>query len=182
MPGRTPADAVRNYIEPLQTAVSCLDGVAKILVTARVHRVGDLGAWILNGPDGMALHGFGTFYAQQQFELVETSEEHRQYKAGEHYRVSTREYIYRLALDTGEQIRWHWHPKGNSPERRPHIHPSFNLKAHLPGSRVALEDVIEGCIQLGARASCDDWRQKLGETGGVHKLYRTWVDDPNEGR
>ena len=56
MPGRTPAEAIRNYVDPLQKAVSCLDGVAKILLTQRVTRIGDHGAWILNGPDGMALH------------------------------------------------------------------------------------------------------------------------------
>jgi hypothetical protein len=63
MPGRTPAEAIRNYIDPLQRAVSCLEGVAKILLTQRVHRIGDIGAWILNGPDGMPLRGFGTLYA-----------------------------------------------------------------------------------------------------------------------
>jgi hypothetical protein len=182
MPGRTPAEAVSNYIDPLQVAVSCLDGVAKILLTERVHRVGDSGAWILNGPDGMPLRGFGTFYAQQRFELVETSEEHREYEPREKFRVTTREYIYRVELRTGQEIRWHWHPEGSSPHRRPHVHPSFNLRAHLPGPRIALEDVIEGCIELGARPACDDWKQRLAETGGVHKLYRTWINDPEERR
>lgn len=180
MPGRTPAEAVKNYVGPLQKAVSCLEGVAKILLTQRVQRVGDHGAWILNGPDGMSLRGFGTFYAQQRFELVETSEEHREYAPAERYRVTTREYIYRVELDTGQQIRWHWHPEGRSSERRPHVHPSFNLKAHLPGPRIALEDVIEGCIELGALPACDDWKQRLAETGGVHKLYRTWINEPGD--
>jgi hypothetical protein len=134
-----------------------LEGVAKILLTQRVQRINDHGAWILNGLDGMSLRGFGTFYAQQCFELVETSAEHREYAPAERYRVTTREYIYRVELDTGQQIRWHWHPEGRSSERRPHVHPSFNLKAHLPGPRIALEDVIEGCIELGARPACDDW-------------------------
>jgi hypothetical protein len=140
-----------------------------------------VGAWILNGPDGMPLRNFGVLFAQQRFELVHTSEDHFQY-SNERFRVTTHEYIYRLELRTGEQIRWHWHPRGNSPERRPHIHPSFNLKAHLPGPRIALEDVIEGCIELGAPASCSDWKDRLAETGGVHKLYRSWVDDPEEMR
>ena len=182
MPGRTPAEAVSNYVDPLQKAVSCLEGVAKILLTQRVHHIGDYGAWILNGPDGMPLRGFGTFHAQQRFELVETSEAHREYAPRERFRVTTHEYIYRVKLDSGPQIRWHWHPEGSSPERRPHIHPSFNLKAHLPCSRIALEDVIESCIELGARPACSDWKQRLAETGGVHKLYRTWVNQPGEPR
>ncbi|BBZ27071.1 hypothetical protein MMAD_13660 [Mycolicibacterium madagascariense] len=182
MPGRTASEALRNYIDPLQAALSCLDGVAKVRLTERVHQVGDTGAWILNGPDGMSLRDFGTLHAQQRFELVATSEEHRAYRPPEKFRISTREYIYKLEMQTGQQIRWHWHPMGNSPERRPHIHPSFNIKAHLPGSRVVLEDIIEGCIELGAKPSCDDWKARLMETGGVHKLYRTWVDDPDERR
>jgi hypothetical protein len=180
MPGRTPAEAVKNYVDPIQKAVSCLEGVAKIRLRQRAQCIGDLGAWILNGPDGMPLPRFGTFYAQQRCALVETSQEHREYEPGERYRVSTREYIYRVELHTGQQICWHWHPEGNSSERRPHIHLSFNLKAHLPGPRIALEDVIEGCIELGARPACDDWKHRLAETGGVHKLYRTWVNEPDE--
>ena len=63
-------------------------------------------------------------------------------------------------------------------EKRPHMHPSFNPKAHMPGPRIAIEDVIEGCIQIGARRSCGDWKERLLETGTTHKLYRTWVDSP----
>ena len=47
---------------------------------------------------------------------------------------------------------------------------------------MALEDIVEGCIELGALPSCPDWKERLLETGGVHKLYRTWVDDPDEQR
>ncbi|KMV21596.1 hypothetical protein BMW24_022930 [Mycobacterium heckeshornense] len=130
----------------------------------------------------MRLPRFGTFYAQQRFELIETSEEHREYAPSERYRVTTREYIYRVELEAGPEIRWHWHPDGNSPEHRPHIHLWFNLRAHLPGPRIVLEDVIEGCIELGARAACGDWKQRLAETGGLHKLYRTWVNEPTERR
>ena len=58
------------------------------------------------------------------------------------------------------------------------MHPSFNPKAHMPGPRIAIEDVIEGCIQIGAPTSCGDWKERLLETGTTHKLYRTWVDSP----
>ncbi|MDV2477835.1 hypothetical protein F8M49_25000 [Rhodococcus zopfii] len=127
----------------------------------------------------MALRGFGTFWAQQRFELVHTSDAHYA-ETNERFRVSTREYLYKVVLDKGPEIRWHWHPQGNSPERRPHIHPSFNLKAHMPSGREALEDVIESCIELGATPSCQDYRVRLAETGGIHKLYRSWSDDPSE--
>ena len=38
------------------------------------------------------------------------------------------------------------------------MHPSFNPKAHMPEPRIAIEDVIEGCIQIGAPTSCGDWK------------------------
>ena len=129
----------------------------------------------------MRLDGFGTFFAQQRFELVPTTEDvHPDYRQLP-YRVSTRDYNYRLKLDDGgHEIRWHWHPVGHSDEARPHIHPSFNLKAHIPGPRYTLEDVIEACIELGASHACEDWRERLAETGGRHKRHRTWATDPNE--
>ncbi|MGW5299100.1 hypothetical protein ACWEQV_12660 [Rhodococcus aetherivorans] len=154
--------------------------MAKILTPGRVVNVGDHGSWILNGPEGMSLRGFGTFWAQQRYELVYTSETHYE-ETNERFRVSTREYLYKVVLDKGGyEIRWHWHPQGNSPEKRPHIHPSFNLKAHMPSGRIALEDVIESCIELGATPSCQDYRERLAETGGIHKLYRTWSNEPGE--
>jgi len=77
------------------------------------------------------------------------------------FRVSTTRVHLPLEMDEGPQIRWRWHPEGNSLERRPHIHPSFNLKAPLlPGSHTA----------------CAGRNERLLEAGGVHKVYRTWVD------
>lgn len=181
MPGRTVAEALRNYIDPIQRAISCFQGHGKVLVSSRVHNYGDHGAWTLNSPDqGMVLPHFGKFYAQQRFELVATTEKDCPDPSREPYRVSTREYIYRLVMDTGTVVSWHWHPVGRSAdnEKRPHMHPSFNPKAHMPGPRIAIEDVIEGCIEIGAPTSCGDWKERLLESGTTHKLYRTWVDDP----
>jgi hypothetical protein len=181
MPGRTAAEAIRNYIDPIQRAVSCFGGHGNICVSSRVFTYGDFGAWSLNDPaQGMTLPQFGTFYAQQRFELVKTTEKEHADPEREPYRVSTREYIYKLAMNTGVVVEWRWHPLGRSDERRPHMHPSFDRKAHMPGPRIAIEDVIEGCIQVGAPTSCEDWKDRLLETGSTHKLYRTWVDEPPE--
>lgn len=180
MPGRTAQEAVQNYIEPLRRALGCLDGYAQIRVSSRVDRVGDVGAWILNGPDGMELKNFGVLHAQQSFELVEADPEKFDTSIGK-LRVSTRMYIYRVVHREWE-LRWHWHPEGNSPEHRPHIHPSMDLKAHLPTPRFSLEEVVEACISLGARPAREDWSARLAETDGIHKLYRTWSNDPSEQR
>ena len=181
MPGRTAPDAVRAYTAPLQAAVSCLQGVGKIVLSKRVHTYGDQGAWILNGEGGMRLEGCGTLFAIQRFELVPTTADvHPDYEQMP-YRVSTREYAYRIRLEPeGQEMRWHWHPVGHSPERRPHIHPPFNLKAHIPGPRYAFEDVIEGCIALGAARGRDDWQETLRASAALHKKHQTWTNDPAE--
>lgn len=186
MPGHNPQEAVRNYLDPLQRVVSCLKGGAKIIRSGKILRVGDVGSWILNGPTGMVLPRFGSFHAQQYFELVECDPERFDLSAGA-YRVSTRMYAYKVVFDktreqAGFEIRWHWHPGGKSPEDRPHIHPSMKLKAHLPSSRHTLEEVVEGVLELGAEASCTDYKARLMETGGIHKVYRTWVNDPSESK
>ncbi|WP_236728490.1 hypothetical protein [Mycolicibacterium obuense] len=176
MPGRTQAEAVRNYIEPIQRAVSCLQGVGKIQRTGVPRHYGQFGAWVLNTPvSGMVLPGFGRLFASQRYELVQTTENEHSDPEREPFRVSTREYIYRLERDDPSWVmEWHWHPKGDSPERNPHIHPTVDPKAHLPCPRFAIEDVIGGCIALGASPSCDDWEQRLRDTLDVHKMFRTW--------
>ncbi|MBI3213163.1 MAG: hypothetical protein HYZ38_05045 [Mycobacterium sp.] len=128
----------------------------------------------------MILPDFGRLYAAQRFQVVNTTENDHVDPDREPFRVSTREYIYRLVMNKGHVIEWHWHPQGNSHERRPHIHPAIDPKAHLPGPRFAMEDVIESCIQLGAKPSREDWAARLLESGGIHKLYRTWVNEPGE--
>lgn len=179
MPGHSPHEAEKNYLDPLQRAVSCLKGTAKIIHTKKTYHLHDQGSWMLNGPTGMELPKFGTFYAQQRYELVECDPERFDYSLGR-FRVSTRMYTYKLVANEGWEIRWHWHPGGNSPEERPHIHPSMNLKAHLPTARQTLEEVVEGVIVLGAQARFDDWKDRLAVSDAIHKLHRTWVNDPAE--
>lgn len=127
----------------------------------------------------MDLKGFGRLHAQQRFQLVYTDPKRFDISVGK-LRVSTREYAYRIVHREGWEMRWHWHPEGSSAEHRPHIHPSVNIKAHLPTPRYTLEEVVESCISLGARPSREDWQAQLAETGGIHKLYRTWSNDPSE--
>lgn len=127
----------------------------------------------------MTLPGFGSLAAQQVYELVLTKDDVYE-DTGHRYRVSTRDYNYRLKLDAGHEIRWHWHPQGNSPEHRPHIHPSFDLNAHMPCGRTMIEEIVETCIELGARPGRDDWKAQLMESGSLHELYRSWSHSPDE--
>jgi hypothetical protein len=134
MPGRTPQDAIRAYIDPLQRAASCLPGSGKIVLSASgVRRLNDEGWWLLNCDEGLHIPQLGFLRAKQRFRLVATDAP--RIGAGK-YRVTNVNYLYGLRLDKGDhEILWHWHPDVNSPEPRPHMHLSFAGTAHLPCAR-----------------------------------------------
>lgn len=115
------------------------------------------------------------FEASQRFRLIEIPENDHRREAGK-FRVTTLEYAYNLIRPSHGTLSWHWHPNGNSTEARPHMHLPGDSRGHYPTARFAIEDVIEWVITAGARPACLDWDQRLMETGGVHKLYRSWVD------
>jgi hypothetical protein len=180
MPGRTPQDALRAYTDPLQRAVSCLPGSGKILLgAARVKKVGDEGAWLLNGDEGLHVPQLGILRARQHFRLVDTDVPRFGSDVGK-FRVTTLSYLYSLRLEKSDhEIRWHWHPSGSSQERRPHMHLSFVGEAHLPCARHTFEDVVESCIEIsGGNASSDDWRDRLDESRSLHTEHRSWVNWP----
>jgi hypothetical protein len=106
-------------------------------------------------------------------------------------RVSTRGYLYSIALRTGPEIRpaqeiisWHWHPQGSSPHKEPHLHNGsailmpdgvLGARAHIPTGRVSFEEVVRTLIQeMGVRPTRETWQVDLAESEGIHKLYRMW--------
>lgn len=180
MPGRTPQDAIRAYIDPLQDAVSCLPGSGKIILGAsKVKKPDDEGAWILNGEErGLHIPRLGRFQARQHFRLINADTARFGLSVGK-FRITTLSYLYSLQLDSGDhEIRWHWHPNGPSEEQRPHMHVSFGSSAHLPCARHTFEDVVESCIELGGEAACEDWRGRLDKSRNLHTENRSWVDWP----
>jgi hypothetical protein len=53
MPGRTPAEAVDAFLDPLRDALRVLDGVAKLMISPRGGFRKDVRySWVLNGADG----------------------------------------------------------------------------------------------------------------------------------
>lgn len=179
MPGRTSAEAIRVYLEPLQRAVSCLPGSGKIVArTTKINKVGDEGAWILNGDEGLPISSLGVLQARQNFRLVETDRSRFGAEVGR-FRITTLSYIYGLRLESGASIDWHWHPTGNSDEQRPHMHVHFGGSAHLPCARHTFEDVIESCIELNnGIAACKDWRERLDASRADHVEHRSWTQLP----
>ena len=175
MPGRTPAAALDAYIGPLQRAVSCL-GHAKITVTnPRPGQVGDEAMWFINGGHGIET-AVGLFEGSQRFRLIEIPEGDYRRQAGR-FRMKTLMYAYNLHRDDGT-LSWHWHPQGNSDEQRPHMHLPIGPRGHYPTPRFSIEETVEWTIAQGAEPACEDWRDRLAISDALHKLHRSWADDP----
>ena len=177
MPGRTPAEALRAFLDPLQRATSCL-GSAKLTISGR--QPGTVNAWALNGVDGMVFDHGMHFEAQMHFEII---------RADDGWRVTTRAYRYRFAVPSTEIFLMHWHPTGHSPYRLPHMHVNFaglpqdvDMEArHLPSPRMTYEHAISWVLGGGfVHPARPEWEEILNETLQVHLEHRTWSNRPDE--
>ena len=183
MPGRTPEDAVKAFLGPLQKALKVLDGHATMTVAGKKgsYRKGVVYEWSLNGGSGMKLSQTGAFYASMRFEVVDSNpDEHEEGHKGA-YRCSARAYNYKLATPRGADLwRLHWHPTGMSPAKEPHIHLPPDLDRHLPTGRITFEKTIIWLVEYDAplRVSRDEAMQTLAQVEAAHLLYRTWSDTP----
>lgn len=150
MAGRTPHEAYRNFLQPLQQAVSCVTD-AVLVVRGGGYRprdepyaltIGDGAAVSIEGPQGTR---FGLSIAQQ-YRIVEDASTLGPWK------VTTAAYEYALLTGAdGEEIfAYHWHPRGRSPITTPHFHlgPGARVErddvagAHFPTNRIALEEFL----------------------------------------
>lgn len=177
MPGRTPAEAYRAFIEPLEAAIACL-GTAKVTRSHDGMRPGGIRAWSLNGGSGMALSGAMLFEASMHYEIVP-------FAAG--WRVTTHAYMYGLLHRGEECFAIHWHPAGRSPHRGPHVHLPLEgargdiRKQHLPTGRMTLEDAVAWAVAFGAAPVRDDWAEILDGSRALHVQHRSWNADPESG-
>jgi hypothetical protein len=180
MPGRTPDDAVRAFLAPLQRGLKVLDGHAKLTIAKKgSYRKGRSYEWSINSEAGMRLGRIGTFYASMRFEIVDSKpEEHDPEHQGE-FRCSTRGYNYKLSPSAGDDHwRLHWHPVGPSPIKGPHIHFPPNFDRHLPSPRFTFEQAITWLIEFDVplRVSREEALAELAEIEAAHVLHRTCTD------
>ncbi len=176
MPGRTPTDAVRAFLDPLEVAISCL-GQAKITLSPGGKNTPDREhSWMLNGGNGYSRSGWH-FEAQMGYRIIRTNEPDRG-----PWRVTTTAYRYRLAVPEHDLFRMHWHPAGNSPVDYPHLHAALGperiteqaLKAHLRTSRMTLEQAIRWSFEVGMPPACADWEERLDSAEKPHLERRSW--------
>jgi hypothetical protein len=178
--GRTPTEAVHNYLTPLQEAVSCVcTGV--LSVGGGYHPRPDPHALLLNRDTPVRLQTTPPLWLSiaQHYRIIQVED-----ASAEPWKVETAAYRYELLeADEREILIFHWHPEGQGLITFPHLHlqhasrvqhPVLQM-AHIPTGRVAVEDVIRLTIrEFGARPLRDDWDAVLTRTQAAYDRARRW--------
>ncbi len=169
MTSRTPREAVKAFIEPVQLSLSC---ITDAVLNHRSYSNRDypskepLVLTINNGNltpllvDEELLLSFRMFYR-----VVEDSSKRGAWKATiTGYSYSLRDH------DHKEILAYHWHPDIRNSVGFPHMHLGAGtgmtrqelFRAHLPTGHIALEDIVRlTIIEFGVQTYRDDWRDVL---------------------
>ena len=179
MAGRTAAEAVHNFLDPLRKAISCVTP-AVLDVAGGYHPRPAPHVLTLAQGDPVRLSADPPILLSvtQHYRVVEYE------GARGPWKVSTVGYYYVLSgPDEREVIAYQWHPVGRSPVTFPHLHLGFGAAigypqladAHLPTGRVPLEQVLRLAINdFGVQPLRDDWRDVLDTTQAAPEEWRTW--------
>jgi hypothetical protein len=167
--GRTSAEAVHRFIEPLQRALSCVTDAVIHVSRGYFPRDEPHGAELSQNPAVLRTSGPNSIYL-----FVTTSYVIEHTDGREPWRVRIAGHTF--ALDDSsyrEILAYHWHPLGVSAVTTPHLHlgPGALLgrddlmMAHLPTGAVALADVVRLAIMdFGVVPRRDDWAKVLQES------------------
>lgn len=176
MPGRTPREAVKAYLEQLQKNISIVSqGVLRVSNYDMLEAVS-----VLTLLDPTPLSGRPDLYLSftQQYKIVKVPENGP-------FRVTTLYYSYAIETqDAQEIVGYHWHPDGVSPVRFPHLHlgpaarvgmEDLRRKAHLPTGRFAFEEVVEFLVAtFGVEPDRTLWQEIVDKTKSVFARHKTW--------
>ena len=181
MAGRTPAEAVQNFLGPLQQAISCVTKtVLNVSGGYSPREDGEPHTLVLGdgSPDRLGSNPPLFLTVALHYHIVEASGKRGPWK------VSIAAYWYSLDDEQGQEIlAFHWHPRGRSSVTSPHLHigPGAGVQyprlrgAHIPTGRVALEDVLRLAIrELGVEPLRRDWADVLDRTQRAFEQWRTW--------
>ena len=166
MPGRTPAEAVREYVDTIQLAISCVtNAVADVkggyYVSDTPHILE------LNGSNPIRISGTsGVWLILQQYYRIVQSEAPTAL-----WTVAEEGYYYEiLDSDHREILAYHWHPTGLSSYAAHHLHIGHGAivgreelhHAHLPSGHVSVPDILRLLISdFRASPRRHDWRAVL---------------------
>ena len=180
MPGRSPAEAVEAFLEPVQDAIGCL-GRGKITLSPKGRSdMGRTHLMSLNNTDGMVFGDGLRLRIQLHYEIIRSGPSKVQ-----PFRVTTRAYLHSVEVDGhGELIAAHWHPTGASPYDSTHWHIGtaalapdgvFTPRAHVTSPRVSVESMIRLCIsQFACQPARSDWESLLAEGEANFVRYQSW--------
>ncbi len=179
MAGRTPSEAVQNYLEPLQRAISCVTN-SVLNVRGGYHPSADPHPLALAGgaPVSLSSNPAISMSVLQNYRILEYE------GPGGPWKVSIVSYYYSLEDTERREILYHWHPQGTSTVTFPHVHVragghlgSTRIdEAHFPTGRVALEDVLRLAIrEFGVNPRRTDWAEVLDTTQAAYEDWRTWA-------
>jgi hypothetical protein len=180
MAGKTAKEAVDNFLQPLQRAVSCVTRTVLLAgggyyprTSPHVVTLGD------GGPVRLSADSHLSLSVTHHYRVVEDSEPHRG-----PWKVSSSGYLYSLEDGDGREIiSYHWHPTERSRITSPHLHLGAGAKvgyshlvtAHLPTGRIALEQILRLAItELDVQPLRADWEQILNSTQQAYEEWRTW--------
>jgi hypothetical protein len=177
--GRTPHEAVENFLDPLRRCLARVTN-SQLTLTPDGHRAtednqaatlarGELTTLKGDPPLGLLI-GF-------QYRVVQTEDPERG-----PWKVSIVRYAHSLSTKEGKEIlAFHWHP-GSGPDW-PHVHVgtialkkrgTLTRKSHVPTGRVAVEQVLRLAIEDLGVGAADDWPQVFEESQSQFEEYRTW--------
>lgn len=175
MPGKTPREAVKAYLETLQKNVAIVcNGVLRVNNYEKLDEVSVLTL------EPVPLNGRPDLYLSftQQYKIIKGPENGP-------YRIKTLHYSYAVETqDAQEIVGYHWHPQGVSPVKFPHLHlgpaaligrQELSRKAHFPTGRIAFEDVVEFLIAtFGVEPDRLLWQEMIERTKSLFTKHKTW--------
>ena len=168
MQGRTPVEAVRNYIDPIQIAVSCVtDSVVSVdggyYPSAMPHLL------TMNRETPVRLGGESRlwFLLHKYYRVIESD------LPSDSWMVEETGYRYAVIDTEGKDVlEYHWHPVGESPVVAPHLHIGHGAMigraeiggAHLPTGQVTISDILRMLIRdFSITPRRSDWEFVLDE-------------------
>jgi hypothetical protein len=170
--GNSPHQAVRNFIEPLNRAVSCV--TKSVLVTTGSDPANQRHAVVLNNGNPVALRSNPALLLTllMHYKVTEAQGQLGPWK------VSTVAYLYSVQDKQGHEFfSYHWHPTSTPQYDFPHLHAHSGIlaKIHLPTRRISLEEILRLVItQLNVKPLKREWEKVLRDTQQAHQKFRTW--------
>jgi hypothetical protein len=174
--GKTPTEAVAEFVEPIQEALGCF---LKGKVTADSRDERRPGKIVLSRNDPVQLYGPKriTIEISMDYELRRTDEPDKG-----PWKVSTTGWIYHLREHSGELIvGYHWHPRHTPQVPHAHIR-TQSTTGHFPTGRVLIEDLLQAAIEQGAEPTDPErWKQVRARNLEAFHRGATWGHSPGWG-